>query len=98
MLKVNGRNTLEKERFRDMLCHKWVLDPDDPPITVRGYQSLANDTCESFRVLSRAESRAEEMDYGEDVGLISLVVFRERQGAVQPPAHAADDDAAARPL
>ncbi|MGA2256948.1 MAG: hypothetical protein ABSG53_20035, partial [Thermoguttaceae bacterium] len=92
VLKVNGENTAERERLRDLLCHKWVLEPGDPSIVIRGYQ-LAGNKAEAFHVLSPQQSKAREIDYGDDVGLITLEVFRERpKGTEPPPAPAADDN------
>ena len=77
VLKVNGENTLEKERTPDLACHKWVLDPGYGPWAIRGYQ--VGDTLEKFRVASVAESRQLEVYYGHDVGTITMTVFRERK-------------------
>lgn len=77
VLKVNGENTLEREKMRDVDCHKWILDSVSPQIRVLGFQ-MNDDLSEEFRVLSREESKANEMHYGADVGTISMVVFREK--------------------
>jgi hypothetical protein len=90
VLKVNGENTLFKERLPDVGCRKWVLDPGDGPITIRGYQ-LTGKTAEAFRILSGAESKQKEIDYGADVGTITLAVFREQQGGGRPPAPMEDN-------
>jgi hypothetical protein len=92
VLKVNGENTLFKERQPDVACRKWILGPGDPPITVRGYQ-LTGKTAEAFRILSGAESKQKEIDYGGDVGTIMLSVFREKQAARHPPDLPPDDNA-----
>jgi hypothetical protein len=83
VLKVNGENTLYKQRLRDVDCRKWVLDPGDGPITIRGFQKDGQ-TAEKFRVLSREESKAREVYYGADVGTISISVFREKKGKDKP--------------
>lgn len=85
VLKVNGENTLGRQRLKDANCRKWILEPNAPPITVRGFQ-IDNQTAEEFHVLSRAESKAKEIDYGADVGTINLVVFREQAANNEPPA------------
>lgn len=77
VLKVNGESTIARQRLADDQCRMWIIEPKGQPITVRGYQ-IDGQTAEEFRVLSPAESKAREMDYGADVGTISLVVFRER--------------------
>ena len=92
VLKVNGENTLGKQKIHDIQCRKWVLEPKDPPITIRGFQTT-DKQAEAFRVLSKAESKGKEIDYGDDVGTISLVVFREQKGPVKPPSDLPSDDA-----
>jgi len=77
VVKVNGENTLYREGLPDLLCKKWVLNPNAPPIVIPGFQKDQN-TAEAFRVLSREESKENEMYYGADVGMITVVVFRER--------------------
>ena len=98
VLKVNGENTLGRERQNDLHCTKWVLEPDsDPtkPNIIKGYfVGKKHDQVQTFRVLSKADSKARAIDYGNDVGTISLVVFREL--SAKEPALAEDilgDDA-----
>jgi hypothetical protein len=76
VLKVNGENTLDKQRLPDARCRMWVLGKGDPPIPVRGYQ-LGVDRVEKFRVLSAPESKAREVNYGADVGTVTATVFPE---------------------
>ena len=83
-VKVNGENTLYRDRKPDLHGRKWVSDPGDGPIRIRGYQ-LDKDQIEKFRVLSNAESLAREMDYGTDVGTITVSVFGERGGKRPTP-------------
>jgi len=90
VLSVNGENTLYKERLNPLQCWKWILSPEKPAVSVRGYQT-GEKSAESFRVLSPAESQANVMNYGADVGTISMVVFREARG--MPKALALDDEA-----
>ncbi len=78
VLKVNGENTVGRERQPDQHCRLWVLDAGKGPYLIQGYQIDAK-TRKNFRVLSGSESKAREMNYGADVGTISLTVFRERQ-------------------
>lgn len=92
VLKVNGENTLARQRLKDLDCRKWILEPGDPPITLHGFQ-ITDDSAQEFRVLSKAESKAREMDYGRDVGTISFVVFRElTHEPVHAPVLAAEDE------
>jgi hypothetical protein len=76
---VNGENTLYKQRLPPAQCSKWVLEPNSDPIRLTGYKT-GPDKGEAFRVLSRAESKSNEVYYGVDVGTITLVVFREKRG------------------
>jgi hypothetical protein len=89
VLMVNGVNTLFEERLPPQRCTKWIIEPNSPAITIRGFQ-VNSKTVEPFVVRSPAESKANEVNYGPDVGTISYSVFRE-----QPPAPAKeslDDD------
>jgi hypothetical protein len=80
VLKVNGENTLFRQRLPDLRCRKWLLFPDDKAgIPVIGFQKNET-TTERFRVLSKAASKAREIDYGADVGTITLTVFRDQKG------------------
>src|SRR5262249_8163509 len=90
VLKVNGENTLYKERLPDEQCHKWILYDGEGPITVYGYQ-INEKKAEAFRVLSRAASKQNEIYYGADVGTITLSVFSEKRGKEPPPS--LNDDA-----
>ena len=84
VLKVNGENTLSRQRKPDLECRKWVFDPDDPPMVVEGFQT--NDSkAQKFRVMSPAESRRNEVNYGADVGTIVMTVFREATGPEPTP-------------
>jgi hypothetical protein len=83
-LLVNGENTLFKEKCGPLHSWKWRLGPDRPTIAIKGYQTSDN-KAEAFRVLSSEASRENAMYYGADVGTITLVVFRERQGGGEAP-------------
>lgn len=78
VLKVNGENTLFRQKLPDLQCRKWILEGGSN-VQVNGFQ-LDNDTSETFKVLSKAESKAREIDYGNDVGTITLTVFQEQKG------------------
>jgi hypothetical protein len=84
VIKVNGENTLFRERKRELDCRKWILEPGAPPIVIRGYQK-SDKTYEAFRVLSDDESLVSELNYGVDVGMISITVFREAVPEDLPP-------------
>ncbi len=91
VLKVNGENTLFREKDRDLECKKWILEKDVQKLDVIGFQLDKKQTA-LFKVLSRHESQKSEMYYGNDVGLISLTVFVEQTG--MPPAGDIGDDEA----
>lgn len=76
VLKVNGENTLFHQRQNDFDCNKWVLEKAHDKLVVRGFQKTDNKVA-PFKILSRAESQAKQMDYSADIGLISLTVFVE---------------------
>jgi hypothetical protein len=80
VLKVNGENTLDKQRLPDFRCRKWILTDPDETVTIRGYQ-LGTERIETFRVLSAPESKAREVNYGADVGTLTLNVFPEGKPA-----------------
>lgn len=91
VVKVNGENTLERQRLRDVECRKWVLEPGAAPIPIEGYQ-IDQNHAERFEVLSDALSASTEMNYGADVGMISMSVFREK-GALPESAPPKSSDA-----
>jgi hypothetical protein len=80
VLKVNGESTLDKQRVPDAKCRMWVLQTPNEKVAVRGYQ-LGTDRLETFRVLSAPESKAREVNYGPDVGTVTLTVFPEGTAA-----------------
>jgi hypothetical protein len=87
VLKVNGENTLFREKLPDAQCRCWLLYPKDRgrPRDLAGFQ-VSEDRMEAFRVVSRTESREREVYYGSDVGTITLTVFQERRDKKpQPP-------------
>jgi hypothetical protein len=85
VLKVNGENTIARQRLPDLHCRRWILDPGDRPITITGFQ-LDAEKEQRFRVLSQAESKEKKINYGADVGTISMTVFRETDKDKEQPA------------
>jgi hypothetical protein len=86
VLKVNGENTLGREKLPDAQCRCWILGPQftDKPITVLGFQ-ISDTQRLNFRVASREESKQREVYYGNDVGMITMTVFPERKGKRPAP-------------
>lgn len=74
--KINGQNTLGKQQRPDLQCSKWILSRPNEQVVIRGYQ-ISQEQRETFRVLSKPESKSREFDYGSDVGTISVTVFGE---------------------
>ena len=77
VVKVNGRNTLYQQQAPDAQCAKWVLSQPGDQKMIKGFQIRGEDSLEQFKVLSQSESKNREMDYGKDVGTISVTVFPE---------------------
>lgn len=77
VLKVNGENTLYRQKQTDAQCAPWVFEPNLSEFGVQGFQ-IDQSTRQEFRVLSQGESKGKEIDYGEFVGTISITVFREQ--------------------
>jgi hypothetical protein len=92
VLKVNGENTIEKQRLPDLQCRRWILEPSHRgPMAIDGYQ-INDKKKELFRVLSAAESHAREVDYGANVGTITLTVFRAwNKDKKKPPQDPSDE-------
>lgn len=83
VLKVNGENTLYQEKAADPQCTPWVFEPKSSEFGIYGFQTDEK-TIKEFKVLSQAESKSKEIDYGEFVGTISISVFREQTVPPKP--------------
>ena len=79
LLRVNGTNTLLKQRLPDNRCALWVSEPEQPMILVSGFQlsTGTNGKRLPFTVLGAKESLDLLSFYGSDLGLISMTVFAE---------------------
>jgi hypothetical protein len=88
VLKVNGENTLFKQKLPNIQCRKWILGKGDKQIDrevpITGYQ-VDDNSEKTFRIAPPDESKALEALYGREVGLISMVVFREERNSDPPP-------------
>ena len=76
LIRVNGESTLYRERTPDLKAGLWILEPDAKEFGIYGFQ-IDNGTRQEFRVLSDEDSVKRTIDYGRDVGMISVVVFEE---------------------
>ena len=79
VVKVNGVNTLYRQQSPDAACAKWVLSKPGTKQTIRGFQLKNNKELERFKVLGKSASKDREVDYGFEVGTISITVFPETE-------------------
>lgn len=93
VLKVNGESTLGRQTLPDGQCKVWVLEKDRDEWGFQGYYDSANNKLEPFHVLSDAESKEREMDYGKFVGMISVSVFPEQTSTPTPTPALLTDEA-----
>lgn len=93
VIKVNGENTIGREKLPDDQARVWVISPKvgRGPWDLAGFQ-VTNDQLQRFRVASRAESKAREVDYGTDVRTVSMTVFAARAGKAPGPTSLAGKD------
>jgi hypothetical protein len=92
VLKVNGENTLFREKFADRDCTKWLLAPKGKQIgnlrdtvIVRGYQMNDNQRAD-FEVKSPEASKAGEVRYGPFSGTFQITAFHGKgDKAPEPP-------------
>jgi hypothetical protein len=83
VLKVNGENTIAKQKLQDSQCRRWILEPSRKVLTIDGYQK-DDKTYEPFEVKTAEESKKMAMDFGDQAGMITMTVFRKRQGKAPP--------------
>lgn len=83
VLMVNGENTLYRQRLPLAECRKWILEDGENEMEIDGFKISAKEM-ERFRVLSRAESKKNEIYYGADVGTVGLAIFREKKTKEEP--------------
>lgn len=80
LVRVNGENTLYRTRTPDSRAAMWILEPKATKFGIEGFQ-IDQGTRQEFRVLSDRASQSRVIDYGRDVGLISLAVYQELRTA-----------------
>lgn len=95
VLKVNGENTIFREKFDDKDCKKWLLAPRGKQIgnmrdtvLVRGFQEDDNSS-KDFKVQPDDVSKANEFRYGPLVGTFQVTVFHAKSDKPEqepPPA------------
>ena len=75
VLKVNGENSLFRERSPERECHKWVLAPGQK-VAVNGFQRVGSDRVGFFKVRPPEVSEANAVRYGEQAGTFRMTVFQ----------------------
>ena len=75
VVRVNGENTLFRERRETADCTKWIVRNNTPTV-IRGYQ-LDENNLDPFEVLSETDSRIRDSQYGAAAGLITINVIPE---------------------
>jgi hypothetical protein len=78
VLKVLGESCVGRQRQPDLECRRFLFDPGSRPATIDGY-SIDGRATEAFRLRARRESAPGEVFYGDEVGTITLAVYRERR-------------------
>jgi hypothetical protein len=74
VVQVNGQSTIFREEKAPQDCYKWVVSPKKSTV-IEGFQ-IDNQKTLEFKVKSDAESRKEEVNYGNNAGTFTVVVFR----------------------
>lgn len=87
VVKLNGESTYLRERAADTLCTPWVFEPTSSAFSLRGYQ-VNGQQLQKFKVLTSAASQSREIDYGANVGLITMQDFCTNLAAGQSKADA----------
>ncbi len=83
-IRVNGENTLYRERLADSRSTVWIMEPNIKEFSVQGFQ-LSGAARQDFRVLSTADSQKLAFDYGRDVGMISVTMFQASKQSPRSP-------------
>ena len=74
VLKVNGENTIFREKFDGKDCYKWILKPGEK-VLVAGFQKTPM-LRDDFRIQTPEESQAGEVNYGPFAGTFQAMAFR----------------------
>ncbi len=75
-LAVDGLNTIDARRTTAFDARKWVIGPHET-VVISGWQ-VSMEQARHFFFTTEGQSYAERLGAGENLGLISAVVFRER--------------------
>jgi hypothetical protein len=87
VLRVNGENTLFREKDVGLRCHKWILDKGQRSVTVIGYSVRGKNKAVPFHIGTAEEAAG--FNYGDQLGQISVEVFR---GTIKRPANLPPDE------
>ena len=83
VLKVNGQNTIDFERRPAAECSKWVLNESTRKIEIAGFQQ-GMEVSHPFVIKAPDQLRADEVDYGANLGAITIAVFQTSDRAMEP--------------
>ncbi|MEM0924467.1 MAG: hypothetical protein AAGJ83_00380, partial [Planctomycetota bacterium] len=77
VIKVNGENVLFRSRDADFAGPKYVLEPE-ADFVLRGFQNAGDlQKASEFVIASAERSKQIESFYGDDVGTITMTLFKE---------------------
>lgn len=76
VLKLNGENTIYRQKQADLACASWILSPGDGKVEILGMQEDEHQRVD-FKVLRPTEEDEARRRYGADLGSLSLSVFAE---------------------
>ena len=79
LLRVNGENTIQRQRLSDRQSRIWILNPNNLTFALTGYQMVLGEAGEShpFEIVEGKTADDLANYFGEQAGLISLTVFAE---------------------
>ncbi len=84
VLKVNGLSTLFEDTNEAALCRKFILKPNAEPIVVDGFYLEESGKGNKVPFKVNAEEPVGEPMKNEELGIVSLHVFAESEGATIP--------------
>jgi len=83
-LSVDGLNTIDARHTTAFAARKWVLEPHES-IVISGWQ-VNYHNARRFFFTTEEESYAKQLGRRSDIGIISAVLFKERDSYLQVPA------------
>jgi len=100
VLKVNGENSLFREKLTPHACYKWILEPSGQrgdQVWVIGYKLKDRPTAEEFVGLPRTPADEARVRYEEHAGTFTVVAFPEdKNGKANPILFAQHEEEASK--